>query len=502
MSTWEDKSMSLPLFPTKPIELGHFIGGQWFFPSTPTHSIYSPYNQQLLGFYSECSPQEIDHGIQEAQKAFLKWKKIPLKERCQLLFYWRQILLRDAKSISHVIASESGKLPQEAYAGLMKGIEVLEFAISLENLDSGSFMEVSRGVTCAYQREPLGVVAGITPFNFPAMVPMWMIPLTLATGNAFVWKPSEQTPLTSKWLIESLVEAGFPPGICTVLQGGPSVAETIISHPLIKAIGFIGSTPAAHSVYERGTRQGKRVLALGSAKNHIILLPDAEPNETPDAIVDSFTGCAGQRCMAASVLLAVGDCESLIQSIIQKASQRILGQDLGAIINQKSLNRLKNVLDQAETQGGGSLVLDGRHHTPPLRCEEGFWLGPSIIDQAQSQFIGAQQELFGPILTIIRVPDLPTALTIENSSPYGNATSVFTQNGSRADQVVRNCHSLMIGVNIGVPVPREPFSFGGTGESRLGCGDITGLSGVSFWTQLRKITTKWQWHQTDQNWMS
>lgn len=492
--------MSLPQFPIKPIEVSQYIDGEWTKNLKNTKTIFSPYNQQAIGQFADCSPVDLNNAVKCGREASVNWARYPLKERCSILLQWRQILLRDLSSIAHLAAAESGKTPEEARAELLKGIEVLEFASSLQNLDIGGSMEVSRGVICSYRREPLGLVAGITPFNFPAMVPMWMIPIAIAAGNAFLWKPSDKTPLTSKWLATSLSEAGLPSGVFTVVQGGKEIVEAIIDHSEIKAIAFVGSSPVAKSVYQRGTQLGKRVLALGGAKNQIILLPDAHPEMTAQNITDSFTGCAGQRCMAASLLLAVGDCQHHIEKIIECAQQKVLGENMGAIISKESLERLNQSLTKVPLDGG-RILLDGRKHSPPLGFEQGNWIGPCIVEVFDPSASCAQDELFGPLLTILQVKNLGEALTLEAKNPYGNATSIFTQAGALAERVCREAKSAMIGVNIGVPVPREPFSFGGISESKYGHGDITGTSGLDFWTYKKKITTKWQTQQ-DQNWMS
>ncbi|MGE3973165.1 MAG: aldehyde dehydrogenase family protein, partial [Bdellovibrionales bacterium] len=375
-----------------------------------------------------------------------------------------------------------------------------EYATSHQNKHPGGKKEVSRGVFCEYRREPLGVVASITPFNFPAMVPMWTIPIALTLGNSFVWKPSEKTPLTSQLLASALQEAGLPKGVFTVLQGGKSVVEAVIDHPSVKAISFVGSTAVARVVYERGTRLGKRVLALGGAKNHIFLLPDADTALTGKGIADSFVGCAGQRCMAASVLLPVNNPENQIQSIVNAASQVRLGEDMGAIISKTQLEFLKSAIDRAE-KSGARILLDGRKVNVPKEYEGGYWLGPTILDQVEPDSEAATLELFGPVLSIVRTKGLKEALEVENKNPYGNAASVFTNTGGIADFISANAKAGMIGVNIGVPVPREPFSFGGINESKFGHGDITGDHSLNFWTNIKKVTTKWQ-NQNDATWMS
>jgi malonate-semialdehyde dehydrogenase (acetylating)/methylmalonate-semialdehyde dehydrogenase len=344
------------------------------------------------------------------------------------------------------------------------------------------------------------VIANITPFNFPAMVPMWTIPITLALGNAYIWKPSDKTPLTAYRIAEALREAGLPPGLFTVLHGGEATVNAIIDHPKVKAIGFVGSTKIAKIVYRRGTQLGKRVLALGGAKNHIILLPDANPELSGTGISDSFTGCAGQRCMAASVLLAVGDVKHHIEKIVARAASLELGRDMGAMISKAQAEFLKEAIGRAE-KAGAKVLLDGRKAKAPAGMEGGNWLGPTILDQVQPGSEAATVELFGPVLSIVHCRDLSEAMKIENSVEYGNACSVFTSNGALADRVAREATAGMVGVNVGVPVPREPFSFGGINASKFGHGDITGHHSLDFWSDIKKVTTKWE-KQTDSNWMS
>jgi malonate-semialdehyde dehydrogenase (acetylating) / methylmalonate-semialdehyde dehydrogenase len=489
--------------PAQKINAHCMINGEWI-PGRGEHfSVRSPYNQQVIGEVTCPDQEQIDAAVKAAAKAQKEWALVSMKDRAKVLFNFRSILMRDLDKISHLKASESGKTFEEGKAGLMKGIEVLEYAISLQNLDLGGRMEVSRGVSCEYRREPLGVILNITPFNFPAMVPMWTIPINLALGNAYVWKPSEKTPLTSIAIAEALSEAGLPKGLMTVLQGGAKTVETLIDHPLIKAIGFVGSTKVAKMVYDRGTQLGKRVLALGGAKNHIILLPDANNEISGSGISDSFTGCAGQRCMAAAVLLAVGNDPKInqhIEKVKERAASMILGENMGAIITHDQVNFLSSMIDKAE-KDGATIVLDGRKAKAPAGLEEGNWMGPTILDNVKPGSHAATTELFGPILSIIRVKDLTEAIHIENTVDYGNACSIFTSSGAFAERVIREASTGMIGVNVGVPVPREPFSFGGINASKYGHGDITGAHSLDFWSNVKKVTIKWE-KQTDSGWMS
>lgn len=486
--------------PSEIVKCHNFIQGSWVAGENGLQDVVSPYSGKKIGEFSTPSKNQINQAIEKAAVAQKAWALQPIKERSKVLFNFRNILLKNQDEIAHLKSSESGKTFDEAKAGLMKGIEVLEYALSIQNLDLGGKVEVSRGVTCEFRREPLGVVANITPFNFPAMVPMWTIPIALALGNAYVWKPSDKTPLTAIKIAEALKEAGLPDGLLTVLHGSGPTVDAIIDHPLVKAIGFVGSTKIAEIVYRRGTNLGKRVLALGGAKNHIVLLPDANPDLSGVGISDSFTGCAGQRCMAASVLLAVGEVSQHIDRIVSRAASLKLGSTMGAIITKSQVEFLSGAIDRA-VKAGAKLLLDGRNAIPPQGYEQGNWLGPTVLDFVTPQSEASSQELFGPILSIIHCKDISQAMQIENSIEYGNACSVFTSNGALAERVVREATTGMVGVNVGVPVPREPFSFGGTNASKFGHGDITGPHSLDFWSNMKKVTTKWE-VQSDSNWMS
>lgn len=486
--------------PQEVISCSNFINGQWVKGEEGNLNIVSPYHGKKIGEVSLPSQSQVKTALKAAETAQKAWANTPMKERAQVLFNFRNILLREMDNISHLKSAESGKTYNEGKAGLMKGIEVLEFALSLQNMDVGGRMEVSRGVSCEYRRMPLGVVANITPFNFPAMVPMWTIPIALGLGNAYVWKPSDKTPLTSIAIANALKEAGLPDGLFTVLQGGSEVVNAIIDAPEVKAIGFVGSTKVAKIVYTRATALGKRALCMGGAKNHIVLLPDANPELAGTGISDSFTGCAGQRCMAASVLLAVGDVDKHIEKIMARASSLKLGTDMGALITRTQRDFLVGAIDRAE-KAGAKILLDGRKAKAPAGMEEGNWLGPTILDHVEPGTEAQTVELFGPIISIIRCKDITHAMSIQNSSEYGNACSVFTNSGGAADRVIREAKAGMVGVNVGVPVPREPFSFGGIAASKFGSGDITGEHSLDFWSDVKKVTVKWE-KQNDNNWMS
>jgi len=460
----------------------------------------SPYTGAVVGEVELSAAADVDAAVAGAAAAFAGWRAVPIKERTRPLFRFRELVLARLDELANLAALEAGKTRAEARAGLEKGLEVVEFALALQNLDDGASLEVSRGVTCELRREPLGVVAGITPFNFPGMVPLWMFPIAVTVGNCFILKPSEKVPMTASRLGELMLEAGFPPGVFSIVNGDKEAAVALAEHPGVSALAFVGSTPAARALYERATALGKRALCLGGAKNHIIVVPDADPAVTVRGVVDSFTGCAGQRCMASSVLVAVGPVDDLVQKIADEAARIAPGQAMGAIIDAAARDRIVGAIDRAQAEGAAILV-DGRRPAAPAGYEGGNWLAPTVIDRARPEMECARSELFGPVLTVVRVATLEEALALEGKSPYGNATSVFTTSGAVARAVAERAESGMVGVNVGVPVPREPFSFGGTKQSKFGHGDITGRPAVEFWSRLKKITTKWTL-QRDAGWMS
>jgi malonate-semialdehyde dehydrogenase (acetylating)/methylmalonate-semialdehyde dehydrogenase len=354
-------------------------------------------------------------------------------------------------------------------------------------------------VECRIERYPLGVVAAITPFNFPNMVPNWSIPNAIALGNCLILKPSELVPLSAGRIAELLHEAGLPDGVLQVVHGGQAAVEAICDHPDINAISFVGSTRVAKVVYRRASESLKRVLALGGAKNHLIVMPDADVEMTASNVVASMSGCAGQRCMAASVMVAVSATDHIIARMVEQAHTIVPGKNLGPVISAEARARICRYIDEAEA-AGATILVDGRHAMVP-GGEAGYFIGPTIIDHVTPAMRIAQDEVFGPVLAIIRSKTIDQALDVENASLYGNAASVFTESGGIARRVMERASAGMVGVNVGVPVPREPFSFGGWNESKFGVGDITGRGSIEFWTQSKKITTKWN-REAGINWMS
>ena len=461
--------------------------------------VFSPLNGQVISEVPLSSADVVDEAVTAARGAFPAWSALTLKERVQIFFRYRQLLEKYRTELVALVSEENGKTSAEAAAEVDKSIELTEFATSLPQLCAGEIEIVSRGVECRSERHPLGVVASISPFNFPNMVPNWTIPNALALGNTMILKPSEQVPLSANRIAEILAEAGLPKGVLNVVHGAQAAVEAICDHPGIDAVSFVGSTKVAKIVYQRATSNLKRALCLGGAKNHLIVLPDANEEMTASDVAASMTGCAGQRCMAASAMVAVGKVDAIIDRLCEETKKIVPGKNLGAIISQQTKERIEGYIAEAEAQGAKILV-DGRDATVEGK-ENGYYVGPTVIDFVTQDMKIAKEEVFGPVLAILRTSTLDEAIEIENNSPYGNAASVFTQSGGLAKYVADHASAGMIGVNIGVPVPREPFSFGGWNESKFGTGDITGESSIEFWTKLKKTTTKWN-PEARTNWMS
>jgi malonate-semialdehyde dehydrogenase (acetylating)/methylmalonate-semialdehyde dehydrogenase len=442
---------------------------------------------------------EVDQAVTAARRAQPAWAATPIKERVQVFYRYKTLLERDLTELGALITEEHGKIRSEAEAEILKAIELTEFACSLPQIAVGEVMEVSRGVECRLERHPLGVVASINPFNFPSMVPHWSFPNAIALGNAFVMKPSEQVPLSAGRVAELLQQAGLPDGVFNVVHGGREAAEAILDHSGIEAVSFVGSTAVAKEVYRRGTAALKRVLALGGAKNHVIVMPDADPEMAAGGVLAAMSGCTGQRCMAASVMVAVSATDHVVERLAAQARLMVPGRDVGPVITRQAKERIERAIGDAE-QAGAKVLVDGRNAIVPGR-EGGFWVGPTVIDYVSPDMQLAQEEVFGPVLAIVRARDLDEAIAVENASPYGNAASVFTESGGLARQVMERASAGMVGVNVGVPVPREPFPFGGWNESKFGVGDITGRGSIEFWTKAKKITTKWN-REAGTNWMA
>lgn len=478
----------------------NYINGKFVDTSSQrTLDVISPLDGSLLSKVPMSTAKDLDEAVKAAKAAFPAWSKTPIKERVQVFFRYKYLLEKHLKQLSELVQEENGKTYSEAVAEVEKSIELTEFACSLPQLVTGEILEVSKGVECRTEHVPLGVVASIVPFNFPAMVPNWTIPNAIALGNCMIIKPSEKVPLSTARLAQLLKEAGLPDGVLNIVNGDSEIVTAICDHPGIEAVSFVGSTKVAKIVYQRATQNYKRALALGGAKNHLMVLPDAIPGMTAQNVAASMSGCAGQRCMAASAMIGVGNVDSIIDKICEEARKIIPGENLGAVISKESKERIESYITEAEKQGAKILV-DGRN-TKVKGKENGTYVGPTVIDFVTPTMSVAKEEIFGPVISIMRTNTVDEALAIENANPYGNAASVFTQNGGMARYIIDRASAGMIGVNVGVPVPREPFSFGGWNESKFGVGDITGKSSIEFWTKLKKSTTKWN-PEAGVNWMS
>lgn len=477
----------------------NFIGGEWTdAESGKTIPVMNPRHNKEMGQMVWSVESDTNRAIAAAEAAFPAWKATPMKERAQIMYRVKQIMESKLDELSWLLAHENGKSIPQAKGEVLKGIECVEYGCSLPNVAQGEQLDVSRGINCAVTHEPVGVCAGVVPFNFPSMVPLWMLPQALVAGNTFVLKPSEQVPYSAMRLAEIFKEAGLPDGVLNIVNGGKETVEALCDSTVVKALGFVGSTKVAKIVYARGAQTGKKVVGLGGAKNHLLVVPDADLKLTSDTVVASAFGCAGQRCMAASVMIGVGDVQAIVDDMVKTTKGMKLGEQMGAIINPQSVERITKYITVAEANGAKVLV-DGRGAT--VDGQPGNWVGPTILDNVSADMPAGCEEIFGPVLSIIRTDTLDQALRIENNNDYGNAAAIFTTSGAVARYAMERVSAGMCGVNIGVPVPREPFAFGGWNDSKIGHGDMTGYDGFLFWTRPRKVTSRWAM-ATDATWMS
>jgi methylmalonic acid semialdehyde dehydrogenase len=481
------------------ITCDNFINDEYIPPASGKYmDVFGPRDGALIGRVALSSTEDVARAVEAGKAAYAKWSMWTVKERMVPLLKLRHLLASPAveQEICELIMLEHGKNVVEALGSLRKGNETVEWACGMPALIPGKCMEVSHGVECRERRLPHGVCTSIVPFNFPAMVPMWTTPICIATGNVMILKPSEKVPLTANYLAKLFLEAGFPPGVFQIINGAADAVTSLVDNGDIKALSFVGSTKVAELVYKRCKAQSppKRALCMGGAKNHLVAVADCNLEMASTDVVNSFCGCTGQRCMAASVLLLVGEGkeqDALLKLICEKAAELKPGKgkrELGPVIDAASLKRITSYIDKAEADGMKVLV-DGRSWTKDKT--EGFWVGPTVIEFSDPTHPSACDEIFGPVLAVIRVPDGEAAIAIENGNEYGNAACIYTSTGATADWFVSRFSAGMIGVNVGVPVPREPFAFGGVNLSRFGDSDITADGGLEFWTWRKKITTKW-----------
>jgi malonate-semialdehyde dehydrogenase (acetylating)/methylmalonate-semialdehyde dehydrogenase len=462
-----------------------------------TGKVFNPATGQVQALVPMSNRAELDSAVAAARAAFPDWSSQPPLRRARVLFRFREIFEQRQEEVAQLVTSEHGKVLSDARGEATRGLEVVEFATGIPHLLKGEFSEqVGSGIDSWSMRQPLGVVAGITPFNFPAMVPMWMFPIALACGNCFILKPSERDPSASILLAEMLKQAGLPDGVFNVIHGDKEAVDNILQHPGISAVSFVGSTPIAEYVYRTGTSHNKRVQALGGAKNHMIVMPDADLDQAADALVGAAYGSAGERCMAISVAVAVGN--KTADALIEKLRPRIdslsvapgtqAGAEMGPLVTGAHLERVRGYLDQGRGEGA-ELVIDGRASTVPQG--EGFFLGACLFDHVKPEMKIYQDEIFGPVLGIIRAKDFATALSLINEHEYGNGTSIFTRDGDTARTFATAVQAGMVGINVPIPVPMAFHSFGGWKRSLFGDHAVHGMEGVRFYTRLKTVTARW-----------
>ncbi|MBV9035282.1 MAG: CoA-acylating methylmalonate-semialdehyde dehydrogenase [Acidobacteriaceae bacterium] len=475
----------------------HFIGGQSV-ESTSGRSgvVWDPATGNPQASVQFAGAAEVDHAVAVAKAAFPAWRATPLSRRAEIMFSLRELVNANRRKIAELITSEHGKTLPDALGEVARGLENIEFACGIPHLLKGSFSEqASRGIDVYQIRQPLGVVAGITPFNFPAMVPMWMFANAIACGNTFVLKPSERDPSVSLYLAELLQEAGLPDGVFNVLQGDRVAVDGLLERPDVKAISFVGSTPVARAVYETGTRHGKRVQALGGAKNHMIVLPDADLDMAADAAVSAGFGSAGERCMAISVVVAVGKVADPLIEAIRKRMAKIRigpgleeGNEMGPLITGEHRDRVASYVAYAAEEGA-TVAVDGC--SSPLRERPGFFLGASLLDGVKPGMRCYDDEIFGPVLSVVRTETYEEAVRLINESPFGNGTAIFTRDGGAARQFQFDVEAGMVGINVPIPVPVAYYSFGGWKSSLFGDLHMYGPESVQFYTRAKVVTGKW-----------
>lgn len=476
-----------------PVQISNFVGGEYVTIKDASGAVpvTNPATGETIATVPLSSPAEIDHAVKLAKAAQEKWAKVTSKTRVQALFKLKHLMEAQMGKLIEMVVLENGKNRIEAEASIMKGIETLEWATAMPNLIAGRYLEVSRGVTCRDKRDPIGVVVSIVPFNFPVMVPFWTTPIAIACGNAVILKPSEKVPMTMTFVASLFKEAGIPDGIFQTVNGTRSTVEGLIDHPDVAAVSFVGSSAVAEQVARRTQSLNKRSLCLGGAKNHMCVVADADFEMCTADIMNSFAGSAGQRCMAASVLLKVGKFPpQFLQLLAAKAQALKAGHDkgeIGPVIDENSKQKILRYINEAVERDGAQILVDGRSWSD----KPGYWVGPTILLHKSAQDPAVREEIFGPVLSVVEVETKEEAIAIENSNPYGNAAAIYTSVGQTADWFLDRFSAAMLGVNIGVPVPREPFTFGGMNYSNFGGSDITGDGAMEFFTQRKKITQKW-----------
>ncbi|MBO3746690.1 CoA-acylating methylmalonate-semialdehyde dehydrogenase [Streptosporangiaceae bacterium NEAU-GS5] len=472
--------------------VSHWIDGASAVTGGRTSDVFNPATGAVSGQADLADEATVDRAVEAAKRAFPAWRDTSLVKRTQILFRFRELLDQNRDALAERITAEHGKVHADALGEVARGLEVVEFACGIPHLLKGGFSEnVSTSVDSFSLRQPLGVVGGITPFNFPAMVPMWMFPVAIACGNTFVLKPSERDPSASLLIAELWQRAGLPDGVFNVVQGDKVAVDRLLTHPDVKAVSFVGSTPIARYVYETGTAHGKRVQALGGAKNHMLVLPDADLDLVADSAVSAGFGSAGERCMAISVVLAVDPIgDDLVSKIAERTRKIKVGagddpaSEMGALVTKVHRDKVASYLDLGE----GKIVVDGRENLPE---GGGFWLGPTVIDHVPAGSRTHREEIFGPVLSIVRVSSYEEGVELINSGEYGNGTAIFTNDGGAARRFQNEVEVGMIGVNVPIPVPMAFYSFGGWKASLFGDTHVHGTEGVHFYTRGKVVTSRW-----------
>lgn len=477
----------------------HWIDGKTVVEKTAERSgaVHNPASGELIADVTFADPADVDRAVHAAKQAFATWRHSSLAQRTRIMFRFRELLDRESAAIAELISTEHGKTVADAAGEVARGLEIVEFACGISQVSKGDFSEnVSTAVDSYSLRQPLGVVAGITPFNFPAMVPLWMFPIAISTGNTFVLKPSEKDPSASIRIAELLAEAGLPDGVFNVVHGDKVAVDAILHHPDVAAVSFVGSTPIARYIYETATGQGKRVQALGGAKNHMVVLPDADLDLAADAAVNAGYGAAGERCMAVSVIVAVGDiADDLVGRIGERVEKLRVGPgsasdtEMGPLITAEHAAKVKGYID-AGVQAGATLVADGREFTVDAH-EGGYWCGPTLFDNVTPAMSIYTDEIFGPVLSVVRAESYDAALELINHNPYANGVALFTCDGGVARKFQHEVEVGMVGINVPIPVPVASYSFGGWRNSLFGDTHMYGVEGVKFWTRNKVITSRW-----------
>jgi malonate-semialdehyde dehydrogenase (acetylating) / methylmalonate-semialdehyde dehydrogenase len=479
--------------------VSHWIGGKpWSGTAERTGAIYNPATGAVSGAVDFASAAVVGEAVAAAREAFDSWRRVSLSRRATILFAFRELVRANTAELAGLITDEHGKVLSDAEGEVARGLEVVEFACGIPHLLKGGYSEnVSTNVDSYSLRQPVGVVAGITPFNFPAMVPMWMFPVAIACGNTFILKPSEKDPSASLLLASLWAEAGLPDGVFTVVQGDKEAVDALLVHPDVAAVSFVGSTPIARYIYSTGTAHGKRVQALGGAKNHMMVLPDADLDLAADAAVNAGFGSAGERCMAVSALVAV---DPIGDPLIAKIKERIAGlrvgpgtdpnSQMGPLVTGPHRDRVAGYLDSGVREGA-TLAVDGRVHPVIGGSSEGFWLGPSVLDHVTPSMSCYTDEIFGPVLSVLRAPSYDVAAAMIADNPYGNGVAIFTNDGGAARRFVSEVEVGMVGVNVPIPVPMAYYSFGGWKASLFGDTHVHGAEGVHFYTRGKVVTSRW-----------